>query len=154
VQKFVAIHVTEGSCRSWVLQDQAQSFGNRVRSQCNPQRPRGLYRLAEVSLPLVTKAHYQLDWSERYSDPFSLNAKASEPVSHESRSQSHFTTDGQSVCLGVEGSGTCEQIFFFFFSEFLSCLCGAPSLARGRVCLLSVICQYPSIVSMYIRYLH
>jgi hypothetical protein len=62
------------------------------------------------------------------------------------RSQSHFTTDGQSVIMSRyrTHSGTCDQILLYvrrLFSE-ICCLVffGAPSLTRGRVChlLLSV----------------
>jgi hypothetical protein len=56
---------------------------------------------------------------------------------YQSQSQSHITTDSQSVCLDVESkSGTFDQSFF---SKLQSCLCGAPSLTRGRVRHLSVL---------------
>jgi hypothetical protein len=43
----------------------------------------------------------------------------------------------QPVCLGVKF--TLELMTrYYFLSELLCCLCGAPSLTRGRVCLLSV----------------
>jgi hypothetical protein len=53
--------------------------------------------------------------------------------------QSHITTDGQSVstCWCRAQTGTFDQRFFFF-SKFLSCPFGAPSLTRGRVCHVSV----------------
>jgi hypothetical protein len=56
----------------------------------------------------------------------------------QSQSQSHITTDSRSVSMSWcwAHSGTCDQIFFP--PKLLSCLCGAPSLMRGRVCLLSV----------------
>jgi hypothetical protein len=56
----------------------------------------------------------------------------------QSQSQSHVTTDDQSVCRGVKF--TLELVTrYCFLSEswkLLCCLCGAPSLTRGRVCLL------------------
>jgi hypothetical protein len=46
-------------------------------------------------------------------------------------------TVSQSVCLGVKPkSGTFDQRFFC--SKLLSCLFGAPSLTRGRVCHVSI----------------
>jgi hypothetical protein len=65
---------------------------------------------------------------------------------HNSQSQSHIATDGRSVSLvrlGVEP----HQIFIPV-RKLLSCLYGAPSLTRGRVCHLPgsvrsyVICLY------------
>jgi hypothetical protein len=49
-------------------------------------------------------------------------------------SQSHITTDSQSVSVSwcLAQSGTFDQRFFFF-SKVRSCLCGAPSMTRGRV---------------------
>jgi hypothetical protein len=45
------------------------------------------------------------------------------------------TADGRSVCLDVEPAlGLVTR--FFFLSNFPFCLCGAPSLTRGPVCLL------------------
>jgi hypothetical protein len=57
----------------------------------------------------------------------------------QSQSQSHVTTDGLSVSMSwcKDHSGTCDQILFSGW-KLLCCLCGAPSLTRGRVCLLSV----------------
>jgi hypothetical protein len=50
-------------------------------------------------------------------------------------------TVSQSVCLGVEPNlGLLTRDFFFL--NLLSCHLGAPSLTRGRVCPLSVFCQY------------
>jgi hypothetical protein len=64
----------------------------------------------------------------------------------QSQSQSYFTTDGQSECLGVEpnlGLLTRDIIFFFFsFESYSPVQFRAPSLTRGRVCHLSVCCQY------------
>jgi hypothetical protein len=57
------------------------------------------------------------------------------------QSQSHITTDGRSVSMSWYRAHTvtCAQIFF---PKLRFCLCGASSLTRGRVCLLSVFCQY------------
>jgi hypothetical protein len=56
----------------------------------------------------------------------------------QSQSQSHVTTDSQLVLSWCQvHSGTCEQIVFSV-SKLLCFFCGAPSLTRGRVCLLSV----------------
>jgi hypothetical protein len=56
----------------------------------------------------------------------------------QSQSQSHVTTDGQSVCPGVKFTLEIVTRYYFFVWKLLCCLCGAPSLTRGRVCLLSV----------------
>jgi hypothetical protein len=70
--------------------------------------------------------------------------------------QSHITIDGQSISMSWcrAQSGTFDQRFFF---KLRSCLCGAPSLTRGRACHLSlhVNTVYSSqSVSIYINYLH
>jgi hypothetical protein len=55
------------------------------------------------------------------------------------QSQSHVTSDGQSVSMSwcQVHSGTCDQILFSVWN-LLCCLCGAPSLMRRWVYLLSV----------------
>jgi hypothetical protein len=71
-----------------------------------------------------------------------------------SQSQSHVTTDGQSVSMSwcQVHSETCDQILFSVWN-LLCCLCGAPSLTRGRVCLLSVtVTLYMSRVYVYAIY--
>jgi hypothetical protein len=59
-------------------------------------------------------------------------------LSLSNQSQSHVTTDGQSVSMSWchVRFGTCDQILFSV-CKLLCCLCGAPSLTRGRACLLS-----------------
>jgi hypothetical protein len=54
-------------------------------------------------------------------------------VVSQSQSQSHATTHGQSVSMSwcQVHSGTCDQILFSVW-KLLCCLCGAPSLTRGR----------------------
>jgi hypothetical protein len=74
------------------------------------------------------------------------------------QSQSHIATDGQSVSMSWcrAQSGTFDQRFFF--SMLLSCLLGAPSLTRGRVCHVSVfvivVYSCPSIftTNIYIKF--
>jgi hypothetical protein len=57
-----------------------------------------------------------------------------------SQSQSHIATDGQSInkpwCRAP--SGAHDQIFITVW-QLRSCFCGAPSLTRGRVCLLHML---------------
>jgi hypothetical protein len=61
-----------------------------------------------------------------------------------SQSQSHVTTDGQSVSQSVSQYVLVSSPLWDLRPDInsvwnlLSCLCGAPSLTRGRVCLLSV----------------
>jgi hypothetical protein len=56
-------------------------------------------------------------------------------------------TASQSVSLGVEPpSGAHDQIFFFTVWHLRSCFCGAPSLTRGRVCLLYMLLAFASAV--------
>jgi hypothetical protein len=50
--------------------------------------------------------------------------------------QSHIATDGQSIS---------DQIFFTVW-QLQSCFCGAPSLTRGRVCLLYMLLALASAV--------
>jgi hypothetical protein len=54
-----------------------------------------------------------------------------------SQRQSHIATDGQSVSKSWcrAPSRAHDQIFITMW-QLLSCYCGAPSLTRGRVCLL------------------
>jgi hypothetical protein len=64
---------------------------------------------------------------------------ASTRVTELTQSQSHIETDGQSVSQSVLVSspmwGSWPDIYYCLTSE--SCLCGAPSLMRRWVCLLS-----------------
>jgi hypothetical protein len=63
------------------------------------------------------------------------------------QSQSHIATDGQSVCPSWRRAPAAahDQIFLLVW-KLLSCLCGAPSLTRGRVCRLSVmVCIFSSL---------
>jgi hypothetical protein len=57
-----------------------------------------------------------------------------------SQSQSHTATDGQSVSKSWcrTSSGAQDQIFIIVW-HLRSCFCGAPSLTRGRVCLLYML---------------
>jgi hypothetical protein len=68
--------------------------------------------------------------------------KVSITVTSVGQSRSHIATDGQSVSQSVSQSwcqaqsGAHDQIVIIVW-QLLSCYCGAPSLTRGRVCLLS-----------------
>jgi hypothetical protein len=66
-----------------------------------------------------------------------LSASCPTP-NQEVQSQSHVTTDGQSVGLSWcrVPSGAHDQIFIIFW-KLQFCQLGAPSLTRGRVCRLS-----------------
>jgi hypothetical protein len=70
-------------------------------------------------------------------------------LSSQSQRQSHIATDGQSVCLSWcrDLAGALDQMLIFKW-KLLSCPCGAPSLARGRVCHLSVIVDSISPLSL------
>jgi hypothetical protein len=63
-------------------------------------------------------------------------------LSIQSQIQSHIETDGQSVSQSVSQpwcraqSGAHDQIFITFW-QLRSCYCGAPSLTRSQICLLS-----------------
>jgi hypothetical protein len=56
-----------------------------------------------------------------------------------SQSQSHIATDGQSVSLGVEPHLGLMARYLLLFDSYGLCFCGAPSLTRGRVCLLYIL---------------
>jgi hypothetical protein len=62
-------------------------------------------------------------------------------------SQSHIATDGQSVNKPWRraASGANDQIFITVW-HLQSCFCGAPSLTRGRVCLLYMLLAFASAV--------
>jgi hypothetical protein len=74
-----------------------------------------------------------------YSRALKTEAICSSETSVNFQSQSHVTTAGQSVSMSwcQVHSGTCDQILFSVW-KLLCSLCVAPSLTRGRVCLLSV----------------
>jgi hypothetical protein len=67
--------------------------------------------------------------------------------SSQSQSQSHIATDDQSIskswCLAP--SGAHDQIFITLW-QLLSWFVGAPSLTRGRVCLLYMLLALVSVV--------
>jgi hypothetical protein len=52
------------------------------------------------------------------------------------QSQSHFTANSQSVCLGVNVWPDIASFSRVWVWNLLSRLCGVPSLTRGRVCHL------------------
>jgi hypothetical protein len=68
-----------------------------------------------------------------------LRWKNCSPPPHRTPSQRHATTDGESVSMSWcrAPSGSRDQMFVTVW-RLLSCLCGAPFLARRRVCLLPV----------------
>jgi hypothetical protein len=76
-------------------------------------------------------------------------------LGRQSQSQSHITTDGQSVCLSWcrAPSGAHDHILVTVW-ELLSCPLGAPSVTRGRVChVLGSVDSNKSTVRIY-KYLH
>jgi hypothetical protein len=62
------------------------------------------------------------------------------PPEQGDQSQSHIATDGQSISKSLRRapSGDHDQIFITLW-QLRSCFCGAPSLTRGRVCLLYML---------------
>jgi hypothetical protein len=62
-------------------------------------------------------------------------------------SQSHIATDGQSISKSWcrASFGAHDQIFITVW-QLWSCFCGAPSLMRGRVCLLYILLVLASVV--------
>jgi hypothetical protein len=58
-----------------------------------------------------------------------------------SQSQSHIATDGQSV-----SKSWCRAPDFITVWQLRSCFCGAPSLTKGRVCLLYMLLALASAV--------
>jgi hypothetical protein len=64
-----------------------------------------------------------------------------------SKSQSHIATDGQSMskswCRALSGAHV--QIYITLW-HLRSCFCGAPTLTRGRVCLLYMLLALGSVV--------
>jgi hypothetical protein len=62
------------------------------------------------------------------------------------QSQSYIATDGQSISKSWfrAPSGAHDQIFITVW-QLLSCFCGAPSLTRGRVCLLYILLALASV---------
>jgi hypothetical protein len=72
----------------------------------------------------------------------SSSTAASKDSLNTSLSESHITTDGRSVSqlsLGVEPHlGLMTRYLLFIYSYGLD-FCGAPSLTRGRVCLLYML---------------
>jgi hypothetical protein len=64
-----------------------------------------------------------------------------------SQSQSHIATDGQSISKSWcrAPSGAHDQIFIAVW-QLRFVFCGAPSLTRGRVCLLYMLLALASVV--------
>jgi hypothetical protein len=63
-----------------------------------------------------------------------------------SQSQSHITTDGQSVSLGVEPQLGLMTRYLLLFDSYGLVLCGEPSLTRRWVCLLYMLLALTSAV--------
>jgi hypothetical protein len=69
------------------------------------------------------------------------------PSSKSNQSQSHIATEGQSISKSrwPAPSGAHDQIFIILW-QLRSCFCGAPSLTRGRICLLYMLLALASVV--------
>jgi hypothetical protein len=81
----------------------------------------------------VFSCNWQINVTSKPSPQMSVRSFNSFWLQHvSSKSKSKSCYDWRSV-----HSGTCDQILFSVW-KLLCCLCGAPSLTRGRVCLLSV----------------
>jgi hypothetical protein len=63
-----------------------------------------------------------------------------------SQSQSHIATDDPSVSLGVEPHLGLMTRYLLLFDSYGVVFCGAPSLTRGRVCLLYMLLVLASAV--------
>jgi hypothetical protein len=72
------------------------------------------------------------------------------------KNQSHVVTDGQSVSQSwCRAPSVAHDQIFITVWQLQSCFCGAPSLMRGRVCLLSdSLSAVVSHLSWCKRYLH
>jgi hypothetical protein len=70
------------------------------------------------------------------------------------QSQSHISTDGQSVSKSWcrASSGAHDQIFITFW-QLRSYFCESPSLSRGRVCLLYMLLVLASVVFLGSKFL-
>jgi hypothetical protein len=62
------------------------------------------------------------------------------------QSQNHIATDGQSVSLDVEPHLGLMTRYLLPFDSYGLLFCGAPSLTRGRVCLLYMLLALASAV--------
>jgi hypothetical protein len=73
--------------------------------------------------------------------------KLTNELSNQSKSQTHIATDGQliSKSLSRAPSGANDQIFIALW-QLRSCFSGAPSLTRGRFCLLYMLVALASVV--------
>jgi hypothetical protein len=77
----------------------------------------------------------------------SFTASRTEQLNWSSQSQSHIATDDQSISKSWcrAPSAAHDQIFITLW-QLRSCFCGAPSLTRGRVCLLCMLVALASVV--------
>jgi hypothetical protein len=50
------------------------------------------------------------------------------------------------VCLGIEHPSDAYDQIFISLSQLRLCFCGAPSLTRGRICLLYMLLALASVV--------
>jgi hypothetical protein len=66
------------------------------------------------------------------------------------QSRSHIATDSRSICKSWcrAPSGVHDQIFITLW-HLRSCFSGAPSLTRGRVCLLYMLLSLSSVVFLW-----
>jgi hypothetical protein len=103
-----------------------------------PWDSRPYFTLSELRLPFSsppTTRRVTVEVFEPVSTPVYLEAS-------QNKSQHHIATDGRSVSQSVSQSwcraqsGAYDQIFITV-SQLWSCYCGAPSLTRGWVCILS-----------------
>jgi hypothetical protein len=81
--------------------------------------------------------------------PFRLPSPELDPVidnNFTQTSQSHIATDGQSVSLGVEPELGLMTRDLLLFDSYGRVCCEAPSLTRGRVCLMYMLLVLASAV--------
>jgi hypothetical protein len=91
----------------------------------------------------VSQLNCQLNYSAIYFQPPLQNST----LNWLGQSQSHIATDGLSISKSWcrAPSGTHDQIFITLW-QLRFCFYGAPSLTRGRVCLLYILLALASVV--------
>jgi hypothetical protein len=96
------------------------------------------YRACRILLEMLPFALYTSPLSEKHQSQSQSHIASK----RKHQNQSYTATDGKSLSLGVEPH---DQIFVTVW-QLRSCFCGAPSLTRGRVCLLYMLLALASTV--------
>jgi hypothetical protein len=143
----------------WFVSLVLSSFHYKTYKKENTSHFTSLIRLLLSNCSTLLWSHWY--WSRHYSTILTLNTITNSPASRVRVRVTLRLTVGQSVSLGVQPNlGLLTRDIIFFFEGHCPVIREAPSLTRGRVCHVSVFCQYSisclsiSFSYLYIGWLH